>query len=370
MGGRALLVTLVGIMVLSASIFYSITESSESLMKNVDGYYSKQAAQNIAQSGVNVALRKLTNDRFWRAGFPRLEMLDGIASIRLTDTVYKTRAAVKISSTGITNAGSKYEVRLTSVAYVPMGFVPATVKAAITTNNPIKTLGDLTVDGRDHLVDGSFVPNSGTLGVWTTSTLTQSGNSKIGGTYSGIDYTPSKPGSSDVIATNQTWPGGYPGTPDSILGGAIKGYPEGTLKTIAMSGVGGSQYVTDPSLLTSPFRGVTYVELPSGGLWQSMDVSGTGLLIVHNTDKNAAMKNLDSGTFTGLVIADDVVHIHSTIIGGLICLSPAPSEGNCIGNGTGDVYFSTEAITRATGSALTAGGGGSGSGSSVVAWWE
>jgi hypothetical protein len=214
-----------------------------------------------------------------------------------------------------------------------------------------------------------LLAGSGTLGIWTTKTLSQSGNSKIGGTSGVVDYTPSKPGNSVIIATSQTWPGGYPGTPDSILGGASQGFPEGTLKSIALSGVGGSQYTTDPSLLNSPMRGVTYVELPSGGLWQSMDISGSGVLVVHNTAKNAGMKNLNSGTFTGLVIGDDVVHIHTNIIGGLICLSPAPSEGNCIGNGNGTVLYSTEAIARATGSAGTPAANGNGSASAVLAWW-
>jgi hypothetical protein len=82
------------------------------------------------------------------------------------------------------------------------------------------------------------------------------------------------------------------------------------------------------------------------------------------------MKNLNSGTFKGLIIADDVVHIHTNIIGGLICLSPAPSEGNCIGNGNGSVLYSTEAITAATGGAGTSVSSGSGSSGRVIAWWE
>jgi hypothetical protein len=371
MGGRALIVSLLGLMVLSASIFYSITRSSESLMKNVDKYYLRQEAQNIAQSGANLALRQLSKDGSWRTGFPLMDALDGKLQVQVKDTTYNSKYVVKITSTGIMYAGKPFEQRATSVAYLPSGFLPAALKAAITTNNPIRTLGNLTVDGREHTRLGVLIPNSGTLGIWTTKTLSQSGSSTIGGTRTGIDYAPAKPGNPNIIATGQVWPGGYPGTPDSVLGGSSRGYPEGRLKAIAQSGIGGSQYVTNPNLLTTPLRGVTYVELPSGGTWQSMDITGTGILIVHNTAKNAGMKNLNQGTFTGLVIADDVVHIHSTIIGGLICLTPAPSEGNCIGNGNGDVLYSSEAIISATGGAGTASGGGNGSsGGGVVAWWE
>jgi hypothetical protein len=361
---------LLGIMVLSGSIFYSITRSSTDLMSNVDRYYLRQSAQNIAQSGVNMALQRISKDRTWRQGYSLMDALGGKVSVQLVDTTYKLKQVIKIVSTGIADYGMSSERRSTSTAYVPSGFIPAALKAAITTNNPIRTLGNLVVDGREHAMDGTNIPGSGTLGIWTTRTLSQSGNSKIGGHSSGVDYVPSKPGSPSIIATMQTWPGGYPGSPDSILGGASQGFPEGTLKAIAQSRIGGSQYVTDPSLLTRPFQGVTYVELPSGGLWQSMDISGSGILVVHNSAKNAGMKNLNSGTFKGLMIADDVVHIHTDIIGGLICLSPAPSEGNCIGNGNGRVLYSSEAITRATGSPGTSSANGNGSGASVIAWWE
>ena len=370
MGGRALIVSLLGIMVLSVSIFLSITESSEDLMKNVDQYFLRQTAQNIAQSGVNLSLRRLADDPAWRSGYSYMAMMNGNLSVRLVDTMFDTKSVVKVISTGITDYGKDTERRETSIAFIASGYIPAAVKAAITTNNPIKTLGGLIVDGRNHTMNGALLNNSGTLGIWTTKTLSQSGNSKIGGTALGVDYVPSKPGNSSTIKTGQTYPGGYPSSPDSILGGPSMGFAEGRLKSIALSGIGGSQYVTNPALLSSPMRGVTYVELPSGGVWQSMNIEGTGILIVHNNSKNAGMKNLNGGTFKGLIIADDIVHIHTDIIGGLIGLSPSPSEGNCIGNGNGNVYYSTEAIARATGTAGTATVLGNGSSGGVLAWWE
>lgn len=370
MGGRALVVTLLGIMILSASVFYSITRSSEDLMRNVDQYFLRQSAQNIAQSGVNMALRRLSQDRTWRSGWSNVQTLGGMLTVQLKDTSFKSRMVVKVTAIGVMDYGKSTEKRQSSVAYVTSGFVPATVKAAITTNNPIRTLGALIVDGREHRADGGLISQSGTMGIWTTRTLSQSGSSEIGGTANGIDYAPAKPGNPNIIKTNQIWPGGYPGTPDSILGGATNGYPEGTLKAIAMSGIGGSQYATNPSTLASPLRGVTYVELPPGGVWQSMNISGSGILIVHNSSKNAGMKNLNAGIFKGLLIADDIVHIHTTIIGGLIALTPNPSEGNCIGNGSGRVLYSTEAIVQATGGIGGQSSQAGASSAAVVAWWE
>ncbi len=370
MGGRALIVSLLGLMILSATIFFSITRSSSDLMKNVDKYFLRQSAQNIAQSGANIALRRLSGNKSWRTGFSMMDMFGGKLNVALVDTTFKSKYVIKVTSVGITDYGKSTERREKSVAYFPSGFIPPALKAAITTNNPVKTLGNLTIDGRDHTSGGTLVGSAGTLGIWTTQSLSQSGSSTIGGTANGTDYVPAKPGNANIITTGQTWPGGYPGSPDSVLGGPDKGFSEGTLKAMAQSGIGGSQYTTNPSTLTRPFQGVTYVELQSGGLWQSMDISGSGILIVHNSAKNAGMKNLNSGTFTGLVIADDVVHIHTNIIGGLIGLSPNPSEGNTIGNGSGVVLYSTEAIIAATGNAGNNSGNGNGSASGVIAWWE
>jgi hypothetical protein len=47
------------------------------------------------------------------------------------------------------------------------------------------------------------------------------------------------------------------------------------------------------------------------------------------------------------VIADDVVHIHSTVTGAIVSLTKAPSQGNVIGNGTGKVLFSRAALASA-----------------------
>jgi hypothetical protein len=369
MGGKALLVMLAGVMMISVRIFLSITGATNDITANAEQAFLRQAAKNISQTGVNLGLRQLANTPSWRTGFPLMNMMLGKVLVTAKDTTYSGKPVVMIKGVGFMEYGSSLEWRDISIAYVSKGgFVPATVKAAVTTANPVSTLGNLTVDGEDHSNAGALISGQGTLGIWTTKTLSQSGNSKIGGYAGGVSYTPSKPGNANSYATNQTWPGGYPGTPDSILGGASNGYPEGYLKSMAQSGANGSQYTTDPGTLTTPFKGVTYVELPSGSTWQSMSIQGSGILIVHNSARNAIMKNLNSGTFTGLMIVDDPVHIHTSIIGALIGLTPTPSEGNCIGNGNGSVLYSSQAIIDATSGG--SGSSGNGSASNVLAWWE
>jgi len=375
MGGRSLIFALAALITVASTMFLVLLRSSSEMATNYTKYYSRQSAQNIAQTGANMALQHLAQDPYWRSGMTLNDIMGGRVEVQLSDVTFSGIPAIRITSVGHMNFGSSVEdydnpggtlARAdTSIVYLPQWYIPGGIKAAVTANNDVTTLGTITIDGRDHSKTGALNPKSGTYGVWTTQTYTQGGNSRIGGTYSGTDYVPARPGNVNTYAQNQTWPGGYPGSPDSVLGGPEMGFPEGFLKAVAQSGYNGSQYVTDPLTLHRPFSGVTYVELPSGTTWQDMDVPGSGILIVHNTDKNAVMKNLNSGIFVGLMIVDDLVHFHgATLIGGAVCLSPNPSEGNCIANSSGSILYSREAIGLSTITPPHA------SDANVLAWWE
>ncbi len=220
------------------------------------------------------------------------------------------------------------------------------LQSAIASVGRVETLGSLTVDGRNRDLNVNIISNSGTLGISTVAPIfQQSGGSKVGGTVNGIDYFPknNKSVNPAVIQTNASWSFR---TPDQVVL-----FAEGTLKIIAQSGRKGSQYVTDPSKLTFPLSGITYVELAPGAVWGNtagIDFgSSSGILVVHNAVTNAIIKNLNTGTFKGVIIADDLVHIHNLILGGIVTLTPTPSEGNCIGNGTGNVFYSSQAVAAA-----------------------
>lgn len=372
MSGRAIIVLVTGVMIVTSILFFKIAAASTKITENTTQYYRRQTAKNLAQIGVRMALRQVANNLNWRTGFPLTNLLGGKVIVTAKDSTFFGQKVVKIVSIGIVDYGKSLERRDTSTAFVPRGNtnLPSTVKAAITTNNPTSTLGNLIVDGRDHDSIGTgVIAGQGTFGVWTTKTFSQSGNSTVGGTNTSVvDISPAKaPKDSSVVRSNQIYSGGYPGTPDSVLGGPGAGFPEGTLKAIAQSKVAGSQYVTDPTYLTYPLQGVTYVELPAGGKWQAMDISGSGILIVHNNAKDALMKNLNKGTFRGLLIADDIVNIHATIVGAVISLDVSPSAGSTVGNGNGTVLFSRKTLKTAMEQILTPSGDSAGN---VLAWWE
>jgi hypothetical protein len=363
MTGRAIIIVVVGIIIVAGITLFNVEAASTGIVSNVNMHFSKQVALNIAESGVNMAITKLGIDRTWRTGYTGLHLLNGVTTVTLYDTTFQGIGCVGIRSTATFN---KQTATANVFGYFPPKWKPISVKALLTLRASNTVNGNIVLDGRDHDMYGNLISNSGTYGVWTpASSFTISGSAIVGGTVSGVDYAPKDPSKAGfnpaVIALNQ--PGGYPNTPDSALGGASVGFTEGMSKAIALSGVGGSQYVTDPTQLRFPLSGITYVELPSGGSWSPATINGQGILIVHNADKTASIKNIQS-SFTGLVLADDIVHLQGTVIGAVMGLSDFPSSGNVVGNGNANLLFSNQAITNATGFLVN------GNQLKVVAWWE
>ncbi|HJW28340.1 MAG TPA: hypothetical protein VJ508_03720 [Saprospiraceae bacterium] len=366
MSGRALIIVVTGIIITTSVILYNISASSTKIVDNLNNYYLRQSAQDIAQSGVNLVLRQLNNDRTWRAGYSLKGMLGGKVSVSVVDTTFAgINTAICIRSTGIEEYGTSLEKRAISTAYVyfPPVIVPDFVKALVNLNGVNQVSNNAIIDGRDHNPFSTAVNASrGTWGVYSTaSTFTQSSNTLIGGTSGGTDLAPTTyPADTVVVRLNQTIPGGYPTSPDSAFG-----YTEGTLKALSRTGIAGSQYVTDPSALRYPLSGVTYVEMPNTvpqNRWNANDLTGTGILIIHNSAHNAIIDNAN-GSFSGVMLGDDISHLHGNFWGALMLLTPYPS-GNVLGNGDANLYFSRQALKSAIGILKN------GSQMNILAWYE
>lgn len=348
--GKASIIMVLGSISIFLIVNFNVNNSLTLATESAVNYFAEMHVRNIANSTAEMLLSAIGDDNSYRVNTTTTASLfGGTADYRVIDTVFDGNNLVKIAIlASYFGAERKIDV-YTEISASP--FMPASVKAAITTNNNVTTLGTLVVDGRDHDINGTLVANSGTMGIWTTGSFNRGGNSHVGSTTgAGVDIAPRRvPMNDDVRLVSQVYPGGYPTTPDSVLGGTANGFPPGTLKAYAISGAGGSQYTTNPATLTYPLSGVTFVELSSGTSWISANITGSGILIVHNSSSNAVIKNLNFGPFKGMLIADDIDKIHCDIIGAVISMSPAPPSGNCIGNGSGTVKFSNEAIMQATG---------------------
>src|SRR5437867_8569057 len=104
MSGRALIIVVTGVIISTSVILFNIGASSTKIVQNVNSYYLRQSAQDIAHSGANLALRQLGNDSSWRASPTPwvVKMLGGRASMSVFDTSYAGIVkAICVRSTGI-----------------------------------------------------------------------------------------------------------------------------------------------------------------------------------------------------------------------------------------------------------------------------
>ena len=336
--GKYSLIVVSGFIMTAGIILNNLNRGAERFTEGLGGYYTRTVVKYLSESGARVALGKLHADRTWRGSIPSRSFSGGSFVV---DSL-KNDESLGLGYVKFVSRGQIGTDKDTVQAVALARNIPPGVRGAITANTTVNTLGGFLMDGREHDSSGNLIAGQGTMAVSTVSTFVEGGASTGGGTDNGVDYAPSSPANPSIYEEHASWTGGFPTSPDSVMGGSSRGYPEGKLKALAQSGANGGQYVTNPASLTFPLSGVTYVELASGGTWQSMDFgASTGVLVVHNSAHNALIKNLNSGTFKGLVIADDIDKVHCAILGGVIVLK---GSGNCIGNGSGNVKYCSEVI--------------------------
>ena len=409
--GKGLIVIILG-SVITMSVFQTaMLKSLNRGTENAVEYYKKAQARNIGNSMINMVLTTLADKPEYRTDGYKLKEFAGadvnysVSEEALTgkDTLIKIDVSVDYegASKNITTYVKEPKVK---------GWVPPVIRGSWTANGDLNnTISDMVIDGRDHDLNLNVIPNSGKYGISTSVEFRNDDNAEIGGTYNSVDYEPVVTDNSDIIEEFYTWKGNFPESPDEILG-----YPEGTLKSIAQSGIKGSQYIINPSgksiddsVLKFPLKGVTYIELTDGKDRQfRMKGNGNkGIVIVHgpgassrltgvkmeefkigkkenivchewNTenertlviDEDSVDFHLDHGDiqescggnqswFQGIIVTDYSFHHHIDILGSILQLSPnLENSKNCNGNADHWVRYSSEAIEKATQFAAKASG--------------
>ncbi len=361
--GKYSLIVVSGFVIAFGIIKNNLNEVGERFTENFLEHYDRTAANIAANSVAHMSLAALSDSSAWRSGYSNVSVGAWTGWATLEDnTTDTTLSASQVRITAGGNSGSTADT-VVVLALVSASAIPPGVHGAVTANSRISIQKTMLIDGRDHELNGALISGQGTMGVSTTSYLEQSEDSKVGGTSGGIDYTPSTNPNSAIVEEYATYT--PPSTPDEVFE-----YAEGTLKAMAQSGANGGQYVTDPENLTFPLSGVTYVERPGSDGWENIDFgSSSGVLVLHNSTTESWMKNLNTGTFTGLIIGDDVNLIHATIIGAVISLTTNP-QGYTIGDGSGKILYSSAALEQASSEAGGGGGGGGSAGVTLVSWLE
>lgn len=255
----------------------------------------------------------------------------------------------KVTSVGETSQGGKRKVE--QVFTLNRGGSSKNLIAAIMSNSHCTFGGKIIVDGRSHSWNGQLRDwEAGVFAVRNQySNFRTSSYVKFGGTTdNGYNLKPTNSSYTlslyPVAESNSTtWPA-YD-TPEEVLDIVQPDY----LKEIAKKGTGGSQYVTDPAELKYPLQAVTYVDLPSdynSRTWYDINFgeNSSGILVVHNDDGNALMSWLHTGTFKGVIIADNLRYIYSKVYGAIVILS---DDGTQVQTSYGEVKYSKPAIDSA-----------------------
>ena len=244
---------------------------------------SRNRAFYLAEAGIDRKLQEL-----------RVGNVNAVSNATLGDGTYSVTydsTTKQITATGTDNGVTKTLVAVVSKT-APPGF-----KGAITAVGNIAFNGNISVDGRDHDSSGNLTGDAGTYGASSGGTITQGGSSTIGGN----GFSPALP--ANPAAIEQHADNAFT-TPEAVLGvtaGSLDQYKTSTPPATPMSGI---VYYTGDSWVAPNFG--------------TPDNPSTGILIVHNSTSDALLKNVH-GSFTGVIITDDLVHINgdAVIIGGV-----------------------------------------------------
>ena len=353
--GKAIMIVILGSIVLFGVLNQNTNRYLNSDTENSVDFYADARAKNIASSMAQMILSQIADSMSYKtSGTKTASLFGGTAQYSVTRVFFEddTLSRIYVKANYL---GKEREV----ITYCsPGGWTPPFIRGAWTANATLdNTISDMFIDGRDYRLDGSIVAGNGVFGVSSSVKFVNTQNAAIGGTYNHVDYPMTYP-ENPVIIEKYDWGGHFPETPDAILG-----YPEGTLKAIAQSGIGGSQYVKNPPKdgksftgFTYPLSGVTYLELDNGveGEFLLKKKGNKGMLIVHGPNRMSRIIGVkydatSDGVFTGLLVTDYSFHHHVDILGGVLQLSPnLEASKNCNGNKDHWVHYSSEAIIKAT----------------------
>jgi type II secretory pathway pseudopilin PulG len=232
--------------------------------------------------------------------------------------------------------------------------------AALTSNSSARLQGNITIDGRDHTINGALNSDNGHTGACdenkpsvtmtdSTHVVDANGSVNLNGHSDYASNSPPYTTKDETIVYV---------TPEDVLG-----LEAGDLDSAAQDA---ATYVAPDTL-----SGLVYVNGDYGsGAAGGNNVTGSGILIVHNPLYNprehdpadpmydaakvsdpayapANLGNINGGTYHGLIIADKIDKINGNIdiIGAVVSLSEI--DVTIVGAGTARVLYSCSSLTQA-----------------------
>jgi len=216
------------------------------------------------------------------------------------------------------------EIEVVASILPDLTFTFPPVRGAVTARSRIIVKGNITIDGREYDSLNTY-RSGGTFGVSSCDSIFVEGSSTIGGN----DQIPVSKKEFDTYRTTVSQEfapvSSIFSSPEEFLG-----LPPGSL----------DKYKT--GVLPQPFHGVYYITDDCGPVHFG---NSSGILIVHNLSNDAHLQ-LNTGTFKGLIITDQMDRIagNALILGAVVTLSPG--EVSTFGTGSAVIRYSPQILSN------------------------
>src|SRR3989338_1021297 len=333
------------IMMISISC-WSLYAVAMQQMKLMDIRKAQSQALYLAEAGVDQIFKALpsnpnpnaTGPVFLNNNVPNFQY----SASHANQTITSTGCVGYFNGTSCLGTKKILEVKVTG------GTVPVGVHAAITSVGDVDIQGRFVADGRDYDSNGNLTGDPGISGVYTAGELNIKTNSHAAVGGNGIaPSNPANPLAYDEDKRSYTF-----SSPEAALGvspGALDQYKVDRFPAPPLSGI--IYYTGDDHERRER-------DEHNNDIIRNLDFGteanpSSGILIVHNSTNTATLKNI-TGSFKGLIIADNVVKIRGdgsddpdgegsfSVLGGVIAQQTTTNKA--LGTAKGSIKYSSQVL--------------------------
>jgi len=334
--GKAVIILAVGMSVIVSMLIFSLNKNSDTGLQTAVDSYSNTKARLIANSGIEIYLEKLREDKSLTGNFLNNSLMDGSYDIYIYggDTM-KIKSIAHFNGTTHTGLATATRQAIT---------FPDVNAAIYVSSNAISLNlnGNVDINGNDHDINGNLIPGTSVPG-FGVDNATDSAY-VINNIKSKVSYAIQGEGGAPSVHTVNDTTDWLQLTQDLIFAADIS-LPSGTYSTGTVLGT-----ASDPK--------ITYT---TGDVDLSGSAYGYGILIVNG---NVSMSG--NFTFHGIVIAYGNSTITTKTTGNAGIYGGAIFVGDNVdmqATGNAELYYSSEAINNAKNNLKS-------SRFTILSWWE
>jgi hypothetical protein len=334
--GKSILIMVLGTGLLVSLLTLSLSKNSTSQVESTTDFYKQEQARLIANSGVEIYLEKLRDNKNLTGTFLNNEFNDGTYDIYISgpDSSLKIRSIGHYENQNHTTVVKAKRDKIT--------LPPINSSVYLSSNSlGINFNGNVDIDGRDHDIDGTLTGNTPLPGIGVdspsdSSYIINNVKPKVSYSIQGEGGAPSVKTVTDTTDWKQL-------TEDIIFASDIT-LPTGTYSTGAFG--------------TNSEPKITYV---TGDVHFSGTVIGAGIMVVNGNLTLSGQFNYD-----GIILVYGNSNIttkvvgQGSVVGATICVGQSI---NIQATGNSKLYYSKEAIDNARANLKS-------SRFTITSWWE